>query len=184
MDRPALDKEKVHDNALIGKTQNDLEHSHLCPGRDGRTILELCCRATPDRDTNCHRVDGPQVAQGGGAPSVISTASRCNDAWLSHGPDGLRITPDLMCFPYIVLVGSIPALLILAIIRRGAPIPPIAATMLASLAAAALGAAALRLFHMQDASLMVLVWHVGSVALLTGIGALMGRPFLRWPQNA
>ena len=115
---------------------------------------------------------------------LASIGSGCWDAWLSHGPDGLRITPDLMCFPYIVLVGSLPAVLILAMIRRGAPIAPITATMLASLAAAALGAAALRLFHMQDASLMVLVWHVGSVALLTGIGALMGRSFLRWPQSA
>lgn len=115
---------------------------------------------------------------------LASLGSGCWEAWITMGPDGLRITPDLMCFPYIVLVGSVPAVLILAMIRRGAPIAPITATMLAALAAASLGAAALRLFHQQDASLMVLTWHVGSVALLTGIGALMGRSFLRWPQNA
>ena len=45
----------------------------------------------------------------------------------------------------------------------------------------ALGATALRLFHAQDASVMVLVWQFGSVALLTGLGALTGRQLLRWP---
>lgn len=107
----------------------------------------------------------------------------CWDGLVARTAVGLHLTPDLMCFPYILLVGSVPAVLILAMIRRGAPIAPVTATMLAALAAAALGAAALRFFHVQDASLMVLVWQVGSVAVLTGIGALMGRSFLRWPQE-
>lgn len=112
-----------------------------------------------------------------------SLGAGCWDGWLTHGPDGLRVVPDLACFPYIVMVAVVPAILILAMIRRGAPIAPISATMLASLAAASLGAAALRLFHDQDASVMVLVWQIGSVALLTTIGALLGRSFLRWPQS-
>jgi len=33
---------------------------------------------------------------------------------------------------------------------------------------------------MQDASLMVLVWQVGSVALLTTLSALGGRRLVRW----
>ncbi len=68
--------------------------------------------------------------------------------------------------------------------RRGAPIAPVSAALLASLAAASLGAAALRLFHMQDASVMVLVWQLGSVAVLAVTGALMGRSVLRWPQES
>lgn len=111
-----------------------------------------------------------------------SLSMGCWDNWLTRGPDGLRLTPDFACFPYIVVVAAVPAALILAMIRRGAPIAPVSATMLASLAAASLGAAALRLFHEQDASLMVLVWQVGSVALLTAIGALLGRSLLKWPQ--
>lgn len=108
----------------------------------------------------------------------------CMESWISVGAGGLRIAPDLVCFPYIVLAGLVPAILIFAMIRRGAPIAPVTATMLASLAAASLGAAALRLFHEQDASIMVLVWQFGTVALLTAVGALLGRSFLRWPQSA
>jgi hypothetical protein len=40
----------------------------------------------------------------------------------------------------------------------------------------------LRLFHEQDASVMVLVWQFGSVVLLASLGALTGRRLLRWPE--
>jgi hypothetical protein len=52
---------------------------------------------------------------------------------------------------------------------------PHAAVALAGLAAAGLGNFGLRLFHAQDASLMVLVWQFGSVAVLTGLAGSAGR---------
>lgn len=97
-------------------------------------------------------------------------------------PDGLHIKPDLICFPAILLVGSMPALLLFWMVRRGAPIAPVMTTALAALAASAVGAAALRLFHPQDASIMVLVWQFGSVAVLTLFAGLFGRRLLKWPQ--
>ncbi len=106
----------------------------------------------------------------------------CWRAWIQEGPSGLTIVPDFLCFPSIVLISMVPAILILAMIRRGAPIAPISTTALAMLAAGALGAAALRLFHMQDASVMVLIWQFGSVAVLALLGGLAGRRLLRWPH--
>ncbi len=111
-----------------------------------------------------------------------SLGEGCWRDWLRSGPDGLTLQPDLLCFPMIVAVSTVPALLIFIMIRRGAPIAPITTTGLATLAAAALAAAALRLFHAQDASIMVLVWQFGSVALLAAIGALFGGNLLRWPH--
>jgi hypothetical protein len=49
---------------------------------------------------------------------------------------------------------------------RGSPIAPITTTMLGALASAASAELGLRLFHQQDANLMVLVWQVGSVVML------------------
>ncbi|MEW5962727.1 MAG: DUF1109 domain-containing protein [Pseudomonadota bacterium] len=112
-----------------------------------------------------------------------SLGTGCWQSWMRAGPDGLSLAPDLICFPSILLVSIVPGLLILAMVRRGAPIAPVTTTMLAALASAALGAAALRLFHTQDASVMVLVWQFGSVMLLTLVGALLGRSLLRWPQE-
>ena len=46
------------------------------------------------------------------------------------------------------------------------------------LASAALCSAGLSLFHHLDASVMILLWHGGAMALLTLLGWLLGRPML------
>lgn len=111
---------------------------------------------------------------------LASLGAGCWRDWVRFGADGLSVQPDFACFPAILAASLAPAILIFVMIRRGAPIAPYTTTGLATLAAAALGAAALRLFHTQDASVMVLVWQFGSVMVLTGIGALFGRRVLRW----
>ena len=66
-----------------------------------------------------------------------------------------------MCIPAIALAGAVPAALIVFMLRRGAPIGPGLSMALGGLAAAGLGSFGLRLFHAEDASLMVLVWQLG-----------------------
>ena len=100
--------------------------------------------------------------------------------WLRSGSDGLWLAPDWICFPAIVLVGSTPAIALVAMLRRGAPLMPCTTVALGGLAAAGLGNFGLRLFHPQDASLMVLVWQFGSVAVLTGLAGCAGRYVLNW----
>jgi len=112
-----------------------------------------------------------------------SLGEGCWQDWLRAGPDGLTIQPDFMCFPSILMVSLVPGALILMMIRRGAPTTPVLTTALATLAASALGAAGLRLFHASDASLMILVWQFGTVAILTAFGALFGRKLLHWPER-
>ncbi|WP_036261736.1 NrsF family protein [Methylocapsa aurea] len=109
-----------------------------------------------------------------------SLGQGCLSNWLSLGPEGLTLQPDWMCLPAIALTGAVPAIAITVMIRRGAPLLPRATVALAALAAAALGNVGLRLFHPQDASLMVLVWQFGSVMLLTTVGCCFGRLLLRW----
>ncbi|TVS01232.1 MAG: DUF1109 domain-containing protein [Rhodobacteraceae bacterium] len=108
----------------------------------------------------------------------------CLRDWAQMGPAGLRITPDPECFVYIALIGSLPLLALILMLRKGAPLRPSWTLALAALAAAAIGSFALRLFHTQDAALMVLVWQVGAVALIAAIAALCGRSVLRWPGVA
>lgn len=103
----------------------------------------------------------------------------CWRQWVQTGPDG-RLTFDLMCLEAIFALSLIPALMILVMIKRGAPIAPMSTTGLATLAATALSAAVLRLFHAQDVSLMLLVWQFGSAMLLAGVEFLLGRVVLRW----
>ncbi len=104
----------------------------------------------------------------------------CVRAWIEFGPNGLSLQPDWFCLPAIVLVGAIPAVAMAVMLRRGAPLMPCATVALGGLAAAGLGNFGLRLFHPQDASLMVLVWQFGTVFMLTCFAGLAGRYLLSW----
>jgi hypothetical protein len=70
-----------------------------------------------------------------------------------------------------------------AMISRGVPIFPITTAALGALAAAALGAVGLHFFPLQDTSLTVLVWQVGTVLALVGVAGALGPKFLRWPRT-
>lgn len=109
-----------------------------------------------------------------------SLGQGCVQDWIRFGPDGLSLQPDWHCFPGIVLVGAVPAITIAAMLRRGAPLTPHLTAALGGLAAAGLGDFGLRLFHSQDASLMVLVWQVGTVGILTAMAAWAGQYLQNW----
>lgn len=106
----------------------------------------------------------------------------CLQSWLELDTAAWQIYPDWICFPSIVMVGAVPALTMVIMLRRGAPMAPRMTVALGALAAAAIGNFGLRLFHYQDAGLMVLVWQFGSVALLSALAGWSGRAILRWPH--
>lgn len=104
----------------------------------------------------------------------------CLQSWLQFGAGGLSLQPDWFCFPAIILVGMVPAIAMAFMLRRGAPLTPHLTTALGGLAAAGLGNFGLRLFHPQDASIMVLVWQMGTVVVLAALAGWMGRLLLDW----
>ncbi len=103
-------------------------------------------------------------------------------AWSLAGPRGLVLQADWACLPGIIMVGLVPGIAMAAMLRRGLPLEPILSVGLGGLAAAALGDFGLRMFHPQDASLMVLVWQVGTVAALTALSAAAGHRIVGWPH--
>lgn len=52
--------------------------------------------------------------------------------------------------------------------------------MMAGLAVAAMTATALALFHDHDATALILVWNLGTTALITGLVTLFGRGMFHW----
>jgi hypothetical protein len=109
-----------------------------------------------------------------------SLGDGCVEDWIHLGSDGLSLQPDWFCFPAIVLVGAVPAIAMAVMLRRGAPLTPHITAALGGLAAAGLGNFGLRLFHSQDASLMVLVWQLGTVFILAAMAAWAGQYLLNW----
>ncbi len=101
----------------------------------------------------------------------------------AFGVSGLLSHSDIYCLPTILAISAPAALLILSMVKRGAPIAPFVTIGLAALASTALAAAALRLSFRQDAAVSVCIWQFGSVVLLTGIASLFGRVLLHWTMR-
>lgn len=106
---------------------------------------------------------------------VGSLGRQCWQDWLRLGADGIVFELDFACLPTIAIVGAVPAIAMVMMVRRGAPLMPRLTAFFGALAAAALAYVGLRLVHLEDAALMVLVWQFGAVALLATVSGAFGR---------
>jgi hypothetical protein len=64
-------------------------------------------------------------------------------------------------------------------LRYAALLRPGAVTLAGALAVAAITSSVLSLFHDLDATMVILIWNLGVAALITGLGGVCGRRFLR-----
>ena len=115
---------------------------------------------------------------------LLALGKGCFDDWLQFGPEGLALRPDFECLGPMLLMAVVPTGAMLAMLRRGAPLAPRATLFLGALATAAIVAFGLRFFHIGDASIMVLTWHMGLAAILTLGAGLAGPRVLGWPAAA
>lgn len=111
---------------------------------------------------------------------LASVGSGCLDDWLQFGAAGLAIRPDWDCLPAASVIGILPAVVMVLMLRRGAPLYPRLTLLLGALAVAAIGNFGMQLFHFRDASVMVLVWHLGSVAVISALAGLAGERLIGW----
>jgi hypothetical protein len=108
----------------------------------------------------------------------------CLTDWVSIGPDGVHMGEALRCFATLVLT-SVPLALVLAVmLRYAALLRPGAVTLAGALAVAAITSSALSLLHDLDATMMILIWNLGTAALITGLGSVFGRRMFRWWPRA
>jgi hypothetical protein len=108
----------------------------------------------------------------------------CVQDWLRLGGDGLTIRPDWDCLPSATIIGIVPAIVLVIMLRRGAPLHPRWTLALAVLAVASLANFGLQFAHARDASIMVLTWHLGAAAVLSALGGCLGTRVLGWGHVA
>jgi hypothetical protein len=65
-------------------------------------------------------------------------------------------------------------------VRHAGVVRPMPTALLAALAAAALSAAGVSLYHGGENAAMVLLWHLGAVAVLSLACLALGRPLFAW----
>ena len=104
----------------------------------------------------------------------------CVQSLTQLGSGAQPLEHDLACFPFIVFLGTLPAILMALMLRQGAPLTPRLTAGLGALAAAGLANFYLRLFHPEDVTIMLLFWHVGGVFVLSALAASGGRYLMNW----
>jgi hypothetical protein len=107
----------------------------------------------------------------------------CIQSFVKLGPGAVSLNHDLACFPFIVFLSTVPAILMALMLRHGAPLTPHLTSALGALAAAGLANFSLRLFHPEDVTLMLLFWHIGGIFLLSAVAASAGHYLLNWSST-
>jgi hypothetical protein len=115
---------------------------------------------------------------------LASLGEGCWRNWVALGANSLTLRPDWDCLPPAILIGIVPSIAMVMMLRRGAPLLPRVSIALGALAVATLANLGLRVFHVGDASVMVLFWHLGGAAVLAGLAAVAGRRVLYWRHAA
>ena len=86
----------------------------------------------------------------------------------------------LRCLATVPMLSLLPLAAALAVLSRGAPRSPAAAGAGAGLAAGAAGALVYAMVCPDDSPLFLAVWYGIAAAVVTALGALVGRRVLRW----
>ena len=84
------------------------------------------------------------------------------------------------CLPATAVAGIVPAVVMVVMLRRGAPMTPRLTTAFGALAVAGIGNLGVRFLHPLDASFVILAWHIVAVFALSAIATLFGTHVFNW----
>ncbi|MGU2419714.1 NrsF family protein [Burkholderia cenocepacia] len=104
----------------------------------------------------------------------------CLTNWVEIGPRGMSPGETARCFATLALTGIPLSLTLLIMLRHVVRLAPAPVAMTGSLAVSAITAVALSLFHPLDATIMILMWNLGIVAILLSVSALYGKRLFAW----
>jgi hypothetical protein len=90
---------------------------------------------------------------------------------------------DWGCVGAVLVGAAVPAVVMAAMLRRGAALTPHVTAALGGLAAVGLGNLGICLFHPHSSNVTVLVWHGGTVVVVAALIGLAGAQVLPWPPQ-
>lgn len=111
---------------------------------------------------------------------ISNIGYQCLTQWVGIGPQGLVLGEAARCFATLVLSGLPLSLAMLLMLRYAAPLRPSAVALMGSLAVAGVTASALSLFHVLDATALILMWNLGTALLFVAVGRLLGSRMFHW----
>jgi len=111
---------------------------------------------------------------------VATLGYGCLTDWVSMDPDGVHMGEAVRCFATLLMTSVPLSIAMLVMLRYAALLRPLEVSVMGGLAVAAVTAFALSLFHDLDATVMILIWNLGSAVLIAALGSLFGRSMLTW----
>ncbi|WP_404426046.1 NrsF family protein [Thalassospira australica] len=134
--------------------------------------LYMACRViSPDRKSAAWMPIAPTLAI-----FVLRAATDQSGAsWL-----GASEYAVISCVTTIMITALLPLVLLLGLLRLGAPVAPGRAGAIAGMLSGALAATAYTITCRNDAGLFLLIWYPFAIALVSATGAAVGRRFLAW----
>ncbi|MBL4614128.1 MAG: DUF1109 family protein [Magnetovibrio sp.] len=97
----------------------------------------------------------------------------CFQLFQQIGPELFSFAPHWSCYPSVLATGAAPAVVMVMLLKRGMLTSPTMTIALAALAASALGAVGLRLFHPPDATALLLMWQLIATVTFLGLASLL-----------
>ncbi|PLP59827.1 DUF1109 domain-containing protein [Mesorhizobium loti] len=116
------------------------------------------------------------------APLLMAVAVVLELFAMPSGDWGKRLMGNnmMICLAFIPLIGLVPLAALLVALKQAAPTRPVLSGAVAGLLAGGLAATFYAAHCTDDSPLFVATWYSLAIAALGGVGALMGRFFLRW----
>jgi hypothetical protein len=111
---------------------------------------------------------------------VATIGYGCLTDWVSMDPDGLHMGEAIRCFATLLMTSVPLSIAMLVMLRYAALLRPLEVSVMGALAVAAVTAFASSLFHDLDATVMILIWNLGSAVLIAALGSLFGQSMLTW----
>jgi len=105
---------------------------------------------------------------------------QCLTDWVSVQPGAVTLGETVRCFATLVLTSLPLSLALLLMLRYAAALRPTSVVFAGSLAVAAITALALSLFHDADATIMILMWNIGTAGLFVALGRIFGKTMFSW----
>ena len=103
--------------------------------------------------------------------------------WKRLGSAGLAVSQSFHCFQAILITSLMLASILMVLVRHARLGRPRTTALLGSLSTSALASAGVTLVHDLDTALMVLIWHVGTVGLLTLASWSGGDRLFAWIEG-
>jgi hypothetical protein len=107
----------------------------------------------------------------------------CLADWVRMGPGGIRMGEAARCLATLLLTSVPLSIAMLIMLRHAASLRPTAVSATGGLAIAAITSFALSLIHDLDATIMILIWNLGTAAMIAGFAGVYGRKMFAWAAS-